>query len=192
MADGTGESDGVLVGRARDGDSDAFETLVRRHLRAAYTVALAVTNEPADADDICQDAFVTALERLEQCRNPDRFLAWLLTIVRNQAHSHYRREAVRRASPLDDMTSLSSGSDTARSLERRDLRERLLDALAELTETQREVVLLHDLEGWKHREIADRLGLAVGTARSHLHYARRKLRKLLVEHGQALPDIWEG
>jgi RNA polymerase sigma-70 factor (ECF subfamily) len=66
-------------------------------------------------------------------------------------------------------------------MERTELRERLLDALAEIPEAHREVVLLHDLEGWKHREIGERLGLPEGTVRSHLHHARRRLRQILGE-----------
>jgi RNA polymerase sigma-70 factor (ECF subfamily) len=64
-------------------------------------------------------------------------------------------------------------------LERSELRERLLAALAEIPEPHREVVLLHDLEGWKHREIGERMDLPEGTVRSHLHHARRRLRQLL-------------
>src|SRR6185437_6205330 len=95
------DTDAQLVELARGGDSDAFERLVRRHLRAAYLVALAAIGEVADAEDICQDAFIIALERLDDCRYPDRFLAWLLRIVRNQAHSLRRRQRVRRALPLE-------------------------------------------------------------------------------------------
>ena len=95
-------SDATLVERTRRGDAAAFDTLVRRHLRAAYAVALARVGEPADAEDVCQDAFITALRRIDDCRQPDRFAAWLLRIVRNRAHDHVRGRTVREAVPLDE------------------------------------------------------------------------------------------
>lgn len=165
-----------LVERARAGDASAFEHLVRAHLRPAYAVALAVMGHPQDAEDVCQDAFVLALERLDQCRDPGRFTAWLLQIVRNQARNAQRARSVRDTVALEEDTAASGLDSPARSAERAELRERLRAGLATLTETQREVVLLHDLEGWPHREIADALGIAEGTARYHLSHARRALR----------------
>lgn len=168
-----------LVERARSGDSAAFEELVRRHLRPAYVVALVELGDPVDAEDVCQDAFVTAIERLEECRQPERFEAWLLQIVRNRARDLRRRRIVRLASPLDEARAKADSADPARDAERAQLRDRLLAALAELPQVQRQVVLLHDLEEWRHREIAAELGLPEGTVRSHLFHARRTLRALL-------------
>lgn len=173
------ESDAQLVELARAGDSAAFEKLVRRHLRVAYSVALATIGDPADAEDVCQDAFVTALERLDECRNADRFLAWLLQIVRNRAHSVRRYNLVRRAMPLEDALGAVGRDDPGRDVERSELRDRLTEALQGLTETQREIVLLHDLQGWRHREIGELLGIPEGTVRAHLFHARRALRARL-------------
>jgi RNA polymerase sigma-70 factor (ECF subfamily) len=78
-----------------------------------------------------------------------------------------------------------------RDAERGELRQKLALALGELTEVQREVVLLHDLEGWKHREIADVLEMPPGTVRSHLHYARKKLREALGVTSESEPDEGE-
>ena len=158
------------------GDAGAFEGLVRRYTRQAHLVALAIVKEPADADDVCQDAFIRALERLEECRNPARFGAWFLRIVRNRAHSVRRYLGVREAAPLDALPLSSDDPGPARDTERSRLRENLLEALGVLTEVQREVVLLHDLEGWKHREIGELLELPEGTVRAHLFHARRALR----------------
>lgn len=173
------ESDAVLVGRARGGDAQAFDALVRRHLRAAYAVALARLGEPADAEDVCQDAFVTALQRLDECRQPDRFSAWLLRIVRNRAHDHARGRAVRAASPIDGAELASRDPSPLRLAEQTELQADLLEALGTLTELQREVLMLYDLEGWSHREIAERLGISEGSARVHLHHGRRALRQAL-------------
>ena len=173
------ESDAVLVGRARGGDGLAFDALVRRHLRAAYAVALARLGEPADAQDVCQDAFVIALQRLEDCRDPERFSAWLLRIVRNRAHDFARGSAVRQALPLEAEELASPEPGPLRLTERSEIEADLLAALAGLPELQREVLMLYDLEGWSHREIAERLGISAGSARVHLHHGRRALRERL-------------
>jgi RNA polymerase sigma-70 factor (ECF subfamily) len=169
------ESDSELVGRARQGDAEAFGVLVRRHLQAAYAIALARLGEPADAEDVCQDAFVLALERLDDCRDPARFSAWLFTIVRNRALDFQRFRSVRRAAPLDSIE-VASASSPARDVENAELSAALLQAMTGLTQLQREVVLLFDLEGWSHREIAERLGISAGSARVHLHNGRKALR----------------
>ncbi|MGH7476274.1 MAG: RNA polymerase sigma factor [Longimicrobiales bacterium] len=171
------DTDRELVERARLGERDAFEVLVRRHLPGAYATAIAVLHEPADAEDVTQDAFVVALERLDECRQPDRFAAWLMRIVRNRAHNYRRAAKVRAASPLSVAEGQTSPSGD--SADRAQLRVRLTRALEMLNDTHREVVLLHDLEGWRHREIAEALELPEGTVRSHLFHARRALRREL-------------
>lgn len=175
-----GLSDAALVDRARRGDAAAFEVLVRRHFRAAYAVALGQLGVEMDAEDVCQDAFVRALERLEDCRHPDRFRAWLLQIVRNRGHNYrdYRR---RRAGIPLEQAQAARPATAPRDVERSELAQRLLNALGELTALQRQVVLLHDMEGWKHREIAQVLGMTEVNSRQHLFVARRELRKRLGE-----------
>ena len=173
------DSDARMVALARSVDADAFEGLVRRHLRAAHAVALSIVGEPADAEDVCQDAFLVALERLDECRRPERFAAWLLQIVRNRARNALRYAGVRQAMPLDVAHGLSGGENPGRETERSELRDRLLAALARLPEIQRQVLMLHDLEGWRHREIAETLAIPEGTARAHLSQARRAMRSLL-------------
>jgi RNA polymerase sigma-70 factor, ECF subfamily len=170
--------DALLVRRAIGGDPRAFSELVRRYQRAAYVVALGVTRRHEDAEDVAQEAFVVALERLDECRDPDRFAGWFTTIVKNRARNLLRREHLREGEPIPfQVASTLPGPD--RETERSDLRGRLSEAMDRLSPLQREVVLLHDLEGWKHREIAERLEMPSGTVRSHLHFARRRLRELL-------------
>jgi len=174
------DTDAALVARVRAGDSRAADRLLERYLRACRAVALAVTGDEADADDACQEGFLAAIEQIDTCRNPARFGGWLLQIVRNRARNLVRRQAVRAAEPLE-LHQVAGGASAAAEVERDELRERLLAALAALSQVQREVVLLHDLEGWTHEEIAGHLGLAAGTVRSHLHHARRHLRRILNE-----------
>lgn len=172
-------SDRDLVKAALGGRTVAFEALVRRHLRAAYAVALARTGSPHDSEDVCQEAFIAALERLATLRDPDKFGPWLLEIVRNRALNLLRRRRVRSEEPLEEATAFGGRSDPGRDAERAALRDDLLGALAALDETRREVALLHDVEGWRHAEIAERLGMPEGTVRYHLHEARRTLRDRL-------------
>jgi RNA polymerase sigma-70 factor (ECF subfamily) len=172
------QGDGELVRRVRRGDESAFGVLVERYQRAAYAVAYSVTGRHEDAEDAAQESFLVALRRLEECRSPERFAGWLMTIVRNRARNLVRRESLRETDQVP--AGASSGTPTPdRVTETRELRGLLREALAGLPEMQREIVLLHDLEGWKHREIAERLGLPPGTVRSHLHFARKALREVL-------------
>jgi RNA polymerase sigma-70 factor, ECF subfamily len=176
------DTDAALVARALAGDADGFEMLVRRHFRAAYAVALALTREPADADDVCQDAFVRAYERLADCREPHRFAAWLAQIVRNRARNRLAYFRIRRALPLASAEDrASSRASPAVDAEREELRRALLAALGGLPPVQREVVMLHDLEGMKHGEIAELVGCSEGMSRRHLSDARRVLRVKLAD-----------
>lgn len=173
------ESDAELVASVRRGSREAAGRLAERYLRACRATALSIVGEVPGAEDVTQDAFVYAVERIDDCRHPERFGAWLLQIVRSRSRNYVRDRKSGRVVPLEGMQTASEGASPAREAERSDLRGRLLAALGELPEDRREVVLLHDLEGWTHREIAERMELPPGTVRSHLHHARRKLRELL-------------
>lgn len=170
--------DEALVGRARLGDDVAFGQLVVRYRRAAFALALSVTGRREDAEDAAQESFIVALQRIDECRKPDRFGSWLLAIVRNRSKNLLRRESLREGETIP-FSAASTRPGPDRVTERGELRARLSRALATLSDVQREVVLLHDLEGWKHEEIAGRLGMPSGTVRSHLHYARKNLREVL-------------
>jgi RNA polymerase sigma-70 factor, ECF subfamily len=173
------ETDAELVAGVRRGSREAAGRLAERYLRASRAVALSIVDEVSGAEDVCQDAFVYAIERIDDCRHPERFGAWLLQIVRNRSRNHVRDRKGGRMVPLDGQEIAGARDSPARDAERSELRDRLLAALAEIPEDRREVVLLHDLEGWTHREIAERMALPPGTVRSHLHHARRRLRELL-------------
>ena len=156
----------------------AFGLLVRRYQRAAYAVALSVTGRHEDAEDAAQESFLVALERLDECRSPDRFAGWLMTIVRNRSRNLIRRESLRGTEQVP-ATARSGSALPDVVTETAELREALQVALDAIPEVHRQIVLLHDLEGWKHREIAERLDLPSGTVRSHLHFARKALREAL-------------
>jgi RNA polymerase sigma-70 factor (ECF subfamily) len=171
------ESIGRLVTRAREGDEKSFAELVRLHFRATYSVALAVLGSPADAEDVAQEAFMVAYQKLDTCREPERFSGWVVQIARNRALNALssRKVAASAAVELgreaDGATSM--GDPTAWT------RERLVTVLSKITSAQREVVLLHDLEGWTHPEIAESMGISEVMSRQHLFVARKSLRALL-------------
>lgn len=172
--------DAALVARARSGDRDAFGVLVDRYADQARRVARAVLQDPDDADDAAQDAFLAALVKLDQYDSARRFGPWLMRIVANAATDRRRRRKVRSAVSLDEGL-VAGGTRPDVMAERVVLLGRLREALAELPERRRIAVVLFDVEGYSHAEIAQVLGIPEGTVRSEVFHARRKLRALLAD-----------
>ncbi len=165
----------ALVLAAQAGDRTAFAGLVHRHQRRAYAVARSIVLSHDDAEDAVQEGFLHAFRALERFRPEQAFGAWLHRIVANAALDIARRRKVRDADELPE-TLASPHRDPAVADE---LKTRLAQALATLGERQRSVIVLHDVEGYKHAEIGTLLGIPEGTARSDLHHARAHLRRLL-------------
>ena len=164
-----------LVLAAQAGDRTAFAGLVHRHQRRAYAVARSIVLSHDDAEDAVQEGFLHAFRALERFRPEQAFGAWLHRIVANAALDIARRRKVRDADELPE-TLASPHRDPAVADE---LKRRLAEALGTLGERQRSVIVLHDVEGYKHAEIGTLLGIPEGTARSDLHHARAHLRRLL-------------
>lgn len=164
-----------LVLSAQAGDHTAFAGLVQRHQRRAYAVARSIVLSHDDAEDAVQEGFLHAFRALERFRPEQAFGAWLHRIVANAALDIARRRKVRDADELPETLS-SPHRDPA---EAGELRARLARALHTLGERQRAVIVLHDVEGYKHAEIGTLLGIPEGTARSDLHHARAHLRRQL-------------
>jgi RNA polymerase sigma-70 factor (ECF subfamily) len=160
---------------AQKGDTEAFAALVRLHQRRAYAVARSIVLTHEDAEDAVQEGFLHAFRALHRFLPDQAFGAWLHRIVANAALDITRRKKVRDADALSD-TIASPFRDPG---EADELRRRLEAALATLGERQRSVIVLHDVEGFKHSEIGRILGIPEGTARSDLHHARARLRQAL-------------
>lgn len=182
------DSDASLVRRALAGDVAALDVLLRRHARAAYLVALARLGEPADAEDACQEALVRCVEHLHDCRTPERFGAWLMQIVRNTSHNWREHLRVRATETLGDHLNLHGPPHADDRALRAELRAELWRALEKVTPVQREVVLLHDLEGMRHADVAERLGISTTMSRRHLSDARETLRASLSHYRTIHPD----
>lgn len=162
-----------LVRRAQRGDARAFAEIARQSGRAIYAIALAHLKRPSDAEDVAQTVLLVALENITECRDPERFDGWLFAIARNRA----RRALVRRR--LRDVLARPSEVPEPEGAvpEDRERTRALLAALEHLSSRQREIVLLHDLEGYTHAEIAAALGLSEEATRQQLARARRQLRE---------------
>ncbi len=154
------------------------------HLDAAYNLARWLTGNPADAEDIVQDAYVRALAGADRFRGGDQ-RAWLLSIVRNGCYSSHRRQRVRQATDFDETV---HGEDTVtpsperRAIDRETSR-RVRLAVGRLTAEFREVIVLREFEGLSYKEIADVVGAPLGTVMSRLSRARTQLAAALAEDG---------
>jgi len=173
--DGSRFSERDFVVAAQRGDERAFAELVRRHQRRAYAVARAIVLTHEDAEDAVQEGFLHAFRALDRFRSDQPFGAWLNRIIANAALDLVRRRKVRDADELPDSLALPF-RDPGESDE---LRRRLREALTELPDRQRAVIVMHDVEGFTHGEIGAMLGIPEGTARSDLHHARAALRRML-------------
>ncbi|MDH3732739.1 MAG: RNA polymerase sigma factor [Gemmatimonadota bacterium] len=170
-----------LVAAVQGGDSRAYSTLVARYMDPAYAVALSILRQEQDAEDAVQAAFIRALDRIGQLRPGSRFGPWFYRVLRSTCLNLRRREMLRSHPEVPDTA--RSGHDPHREFERRAARERVLGALEQLPERQRTAVMMYDLEGYDHADIAEILGIAVGTSRANLHHGRQALRKIFAEYG---------
>lgn len=171
------ERERALVREAKAGSEGAFAALVRLHQRRSYAVARAIVLAHEDAEDAVQEGFLHAYRALDRFDPALAFGAWLYRIVANAALDLVRRRKVRHADRLPETVALPLPVRDA--AEAAELRRRLEEGLAQLSERQRSVIVLHDVEGFKHSEIGELLGIPEGTARSDLHHARAALRRAL-------------
>jgi len=173
-----GEAD--LVARTLAGERAAFGVLVERYAPQARRVARAVLGDADEADDAAQDGFLSALVKLAQYDARRPFGPWLMRIVANAATDRRRRRQVRRVEPLDPGL-VGGGPRPDTDAVRSELGEHLRAALAELPPRRRTAVVLFDVEGYSHAEIAEMLRIPEGTVRSEVFHARRRLRALLAD-----------
>ncbi|OGU15151.1 MAG: hypothetical protein A3K13_13010 [Gemmatimonadetes bacterium RIFCSPLOWO2_12_FULL_68_9] len=170
--------DAELAALAQAGDREAFGELAKRYAASARRVARAVLGNLEDADDAAQDGFLSALRHLGRYDPHRPFGPWLLRIVANAATDRLRRRRVRAADAIPPtLAARDPGPD--READKRALHAALRQGLAALPERQRVAVVLFDVEGYTHAEIAEALGIPVGTVRSHVFHARRALRTTL-------------
>ena len=188
MVSGTGShasaqaAESELVGRVRQGDTEAFGELVRRYERRAFAVAYRLTGQRQDAEDMVQDAFIAALDKLDGFDAERSFGPWFFRILVNRGASLSRARKVRATEEIPGTI-----GDTAplpdRLAEHAETGERVRAAIATLSARQRLVVQLYELDGFTTAEVAGMLEIAEPTVRWTLHEARRRLRAEL--------EIWK-
>lgn len=174
----TEPEDGELVRRAAAGEVRAFEQLYRRHVGRVHGAVWRLSGmNAARAEELTQEAFVRAWQKLDSFRFESAFTTWLHRLAVNVALMDLRRQNPEESA--DDAT-LEAAGDPVRPFcagERADLER----AVAKLPPRARAVLVLHDIEGWKHDEIGRELGMAVGSSKAQLHRARGLLKRALGE-----------
>ncbi len=179
-------SDETLLCKAVAGEREALEELFGRYRAVAYRVAHRLLGNEADALDAVQEGFVKALVHLPSFQGRSSFKTWILRVVSNAALDLGRQRGRREALSMDGMAPKFREEfepllhvDPARDLERQDLRKQLTEALAQLPPAQRQTFVLHAEAELSYREVAESLGISIGTVMSRLYYARQRLRVLL-------------
>lgn len=172
----------MLIRRVRAGDGAAERTLYNAHVDRIYRLAYRMSGDDALAQDITQDAFVRAFDRIGDFRGESAFGTWLYAIANSVALNTLRKvkRFHRRETALDDAAELGKRDRHAEP----DLKVRLREAIDGLPEKYRLVFLMHDVEGFKHHEIAETLGVEVGTSKAQLSRARAKLREALADFAE--------
>ncbi|HJL18188.1 MAG TPA: sigma-70 family RNA polymerase sigma factor [Sandaracinaceae bacterium LLY-WYZ-13_1] len=191
-------SDRELVERVQSGDHRAFRLLFERYHRRAYAVAYGVVKNQQDALDIVQDGFVKVHKHIGKFQGSSSFYTWLYRIVMNLAIDHVRRRKNSRGVEYDDRVGREADEvagdgallprvlDThpGKTVARRELLEKIQQALDELPEYHRAVILLREIEGLSYEEMAQTLGVPKGTIMSRLFHARKKMQAALGDYVQ--------
>ena len=185
---GDAESDRQLVDLAKAGEPAACDALARRYRRAAYLLALQLLGNRDDAMDVTQDAMLRFFTTLKSFDATRRVQPWLFTIVRNQVRDLWRRRQRRPGDAIGESDALvgqlaAPQPGPEADLHRRELKERVWRALAALPAEKREIIVLRDFHDLSYSDMAQVLGIPIGTVMSRLHGARQRLRARLEEEG---------
>jgi RNA polymerase sigma-70 factor (ECF subfamily) len=188
--DHSSADDKSLVRSAQKGDMGAFEELVARHRDKIYARAYSMMRNEEDAIDLSQEAWVKAWQRLKQFQGESSFGTWMTRIVINLCLDQLRRHKRQRAESIEAMDEESGGVERqmpvlsvnpTEGLERAELRQRIDQALGQLSDAHRTAIVLHEFEGLEYKAIAKAMECSIGTVMSRLFYARRKMAALLLD-----------
>jgi RNA polymerase sigma-70 factor (ECF subfamily) len=181
---GVNDDDSALLGRCRDGDELAWQALVQRHTRRVFSVAYRFSGRVEEAEDLTQEVFVKVYQSLSRFEPAaGSFATWLTTVARNHAIDHYRRRREERRRTTEDqavLVSLPTREEAQDERLGREQRAQLVRrALRGLPLELREALVLCDLQGLAYEEIAELLGLPLGTVKSRINRGRLELAKRL-------------
>lgn len=181
-----------LVQRARNGDLSAYDELVKRYQERIYATVYHMTSNHEDANDLAQDAFIKAFSALKSFKGGSTFYTWLYRIAVNKTINFLKQRKNKYHLSLNDLdfnaendpdlVALISHKTPQRDAGLSELQKKLNEALLKLSEPHRMVVVLHDVQGQSHDEIAEIMGCNIGTVRSRLFYARQQLQGYLAEY----------
>lgn len=180
--------DEALVRWAKAEDMRAFEELVARHRDKIYARAFGMMRNESEALDASQEAWVKGWQRLKQFQGDSSFSTWMTRVVINLCLDTLRRRKRQQAESIELMAEEAGGVERympvvtvnpTEGLERADLRQRIDQALAQVSEVHRTVLVLHEFEGMEYREIAKAMKCSIGTVMSRLFYARRRMAALM-------------
>ena len=183
------QPDAALARLAADGNAAAFDEIYSRHRSFVYNIALRMTGNSADAEDLTQESFVSVFRRVGHFRGEAAFTTWLYRVVVNQVKMHFRYRSSRPEMQTSDgetpepWLAMPRGTDPGAQLIDRLAIEK---AMLMLAPGYRSTFILHDIEGYKHGEAARLSGHTVGTSKSQLHKARAGLRAMLSRRSPAL------
>ncbi len=174
-----------LTQLAASGDLGAFEMLYKKYHRRTYSLCLRMTNNVPEAEDLTQEAFIQLFRKVGSFRGESAFTTWFHRLTVNQVLMHFRKRSVKNEKTTEDgetpehLIPRPKGKANLPILNRLDLTK----AIGQLPPGYKAVFVLHDVEGYEHSEVAEMLGVSVGTSKSQLHKARLKLRGLLHRTG---------
>jgi RNA polymerase sigma-70 factor (ECF subfamily) len=182
-------NEAMLIRRVRDGERDLFYELIRPYERRVFAAAFAILRNEADAEDAAQEAMLKAFKHIRQFRGESRFSTWLIQITVNEARMRRRKEHAEIMEPIEERED-QEGNYTPRdfadwreipleALERKEVRQKLAEALASLGEKYREVFVLRDMQHLSIEETSKALGISTGSVKTRLLRARLMLRDLL-------------
>jgi RNA polymerase sigma-70 factor (ECF subfamily) len=175
------DSDYALARAAASGALAAVGDLYDRHSRRVYSLCFRMTRNAADAEDLTQEVFIQLLRKIGTFRGESQFTSWLHRLTVNQVLMYFRHVKARREKIAEDLEAEISISHQSKYSARSHIVDKIgLDAaLQQLPPGCRSVLVLFDIEGYSHEEVASMLGCSVGNSKSQLHKARLKLRRLL-------------
>ena len=183
-----------LVRKARRGDLNAYDELVKRYQQRIYATIYHMTSNHEDANDLAQESFIKAFQALNSFKGGSTFYTWLYRIAVNKTINFLKQRKKRQHMSLNDidfnaehdpdLVALISDKTPFRNAGLSELQKFLNEALLKLSEPHRMVVVLHDVQGQSHEEIAEIMGCNIGTVRSRLFYARQQLQGYLSEYAK--------
>ena len=191
----TGMLEADLVMRARRGDLAAYDELVKRYQERIYATIYHMTSNHEDANDIAQEAFIKAYQALKSFKGGSSFYTWLYRIAVNKTINFLKQRKHKNHFSLNDLdfnaendpdlVALTSDKTPLRAVGLTELQKKLNESLLKLSEPHRMVVVLHDVQGVSHDEIAEIMDCNIGTVRSRLFYARQQLQGYLAEYAKS-------